>query len=297
MSHDTASRVHSLSMADGVTLHVEDWLLPTASGRRACLLLVHGLGEHIGRYRHVIRAMLSLGIEVRGFDQRGFGRSAGPRGVIPRDDALLDDLQRVYDDWCADRGERSFLLGHSMGGAVAGRAATGGWVSPRGLVLSSPALATRRTRLQNLALRIGRRLSPDRAVPSGLKVEFVSRDPAVVAAYRSDPLNHGLITPRLANFIVAAGPPVVAAAPDVAFPVLLLIATNDRLVDIAGAQRFHDRLPPGLRTMHVYEGFYHEVFNEPQEDQARVFGDLRAWLIRLVDGTDGAIQGVGASGG
>lgn len=290
MSDESAPRLRSLAMADGVSLHVEDWLLPPGSQRRGCLLLVHGLGEHIGRYRHVIRAMRALGIEVRGFDQRGFGQSSGPRGVIPRDDALLDDLQRVFEDWCADRGERSVLLGHSMGGAVAGRAATGGWVEPRALVLSSPALATLRSGLQNLALRIGRRFSPDRAVPSGLKADYVSRDPSVVAAYRSDPLNHGLITPRLANFIVAAGPQVIAAAPAVAFPVLLLIATQDRLVDVAGARRFHDRLPPGLRTLHVYEGFYHEVFNEPAEDRARVFQDLEEWLIRMLEATDGHLH-------
>jgi len=291
MSHEIAPREHTLAMPDGVALHVEDWLLAPGSARRGCLLLVHGLGEHVGRYRHVIRALLALGIEVRGLDQRGFGRSPGPRGAIPRDDALLDDLKLVYDEWCANRGERSFLLGHSMGGAVAARAATGGWIRPRALVLSSPALATRRSRLQDLALRIGRRLSPDRAVPSGLKADFVSRDAAVVAAYRSDPLNHGLITPRLAGFIVEAGPQAIAAAPEVAFPVLLLLATHDRLVDIAGARQFHDRLPPRLRTLQVYEGFYHEVFNEPDEDQARVLDDLKAWLNRMIDEASGGMHG------
>lgn len=291
MSHEIAPREHTLAMADEVELHVEDWLLPPGRARRGGLLLVHGLGEHIGRYRHVIRALLSVGIEVRGYDQRGFGRSPGPRGAIARDDALLDDLKLVYDDWCTDRGEQSFLLGHSMGGAVAGLAATGGWISPRALVLSSPALATRRSRLQDLALRIGRRLSPDRAVPSGLKADFVSRDPAVVAAYRRDPLNHGLITPRLAGFIVEAGPRVIAAAPKVGFPVLVLVATRDRLVDVAGARQFHDRLPPGLGTLRVYEGFYHEVFNEPDEDQARVLDDLETWLTRVSADANGGVTG------
>ena len=281
--NEAAPRVRTLAMADGTALHEEDWLLPPGLPRRGCLLLVHGLGEHIGRYRHVIRAMLSIGIEVRGYDQRGFGQSPGPRGRLPGDGVLLDDARLVYEDWCADRGERAFLLGHSMGGAVAGRAATGGWIRPRGLVLSAPALATVRSRLQNLALRIGRRLSPDRAVPSGLKADFVSRDPAVVAAYRSDPLNHGLITPRLAGFIVDAGPAVIAAAPDITFPTLVLIGTADRLVDVRGARLFHDRLPPGLRTLHVYEGFYHELFNEPLGDQARVLVDLQGWLIQVSD--------------
>lgn len=281
-----APRIRTLAMADAIALHVEDWLLPPGSPRRGTALLVHGLGEHIGRYRHVIGALLSVGIEVRGFDQRGFGQSPGARGSIPAGDALLDDARLVYDDWCADRRDHAFLIGHSMGGAVAGRAATGGWIQPRGLVLSSPALATMRSALQNLALRIGKRLSPDRAVPSGLKADFVSRDPAVVAAYRSDPLNHGLITPRLAGFIVDAGPRIIAAAPQVRFPTLVLIGTADRLVDVAGARLFHDRLPPGVRTMRIYEGFYHEIFNEPSADRARVLGDLQAWFVRASEAAD-----------
>jgi len=277
--NDAAPRVRALAMADGVRLHMEDWVLPAGVARRGCALLVHGLGEHIGRYRHVIGYLLSVGIEVRGFDQRGFGQSPGPRSGIPYDDALLDDARLVYDDWCSDRGDLAFLIGHSMGGAVAGRAATGGWIRPRGLVLSSPAIGTLRSGLQKLALKIGRRLSPNRAVPSGLKADFVSRDPEVVAAYRSDPLNHGLITPRLAGFIVDAGPRIIAAAPDVRFPTLVLIATADRLVDIAGARLFHDRLPQALRTLHVYDGFYHEIFNELPAERARVLGDLQAWLL------------------
>ena len=278
--------VRKLPMADGVALHVEDWVLPIGVPRRGCALLVHGLGEHIGRYRHVIDSMLSVGIEVRGYDQRGFGRSPGPRAGLPHDHALLDDVRLAYDDWCAERGEPAFLIGHSMGGTVAARAATGGWIRPRGLVLSSPAIATLRSRLQKLALLIGRRLSPNGVVPSGLNADLVSRDPTVVAAYRSDPFNHGLITPRLAGFIVDAGPRIIAAAPEVRFPTLVLIGTDDRLVDIAGARRFHDRLPQALRTLHAYDGLYHEIFNELPMHRARVLGDLQAWLVRISEGGD-----------
>lgn len=271
-------------MADGLALHIEDWRVPASMPRRGIALLVHGLGEHIGRYRDVIRALLALGIAVRGFDQRGFGRSPGPRSRIPQDDTLLEDVRRVYDDWCAHRGEPAFLIGHSMGGAVAARAATGGWIRPRGLILSSPALATRMSRLQKLALRIGKRLSPDRAVPSGLKAGMVSRDPAVVADYRSDPLNHGLITPRLTQFIVQAGERAIADASEVRFPCLVLIGSGDRIVDVAGAQAFHQRLPARLGTLHVYEGGYHELFNEIPALRAAVLADLGAWLVTMTDG-------------
>jgi alpha-beta hydrolase superfamily lysophospholipase len=287
-SHQSAI-AGQIAMADGVLLHAEDWLLPAGMPRRGSALIVHGLGEHIGRYGHVARSLLSIGIEVRGYDQRGFGRSPGPRGSIPHQHALLDDARLVYDDWRDDRSDVPFLIGHSMGGAVAARAATGGWIRPRGLVLCSPAIAGRMSGLQKLALQVGKRLSPNRPVPSGLKAEFVSRDPAVVADYRSDPLNHGLITPRLAQFIVDAGPKTLAAAAQLCVPTLVLLGSADRLIDVASARLFYERLPPQLATLRVYEGFYHELFNEPAADRARLLADLNAWLVRVADG-DGATR-------
>ena len=277
------SSSRTITTADGLALHAEDWLLPAGIARRGSALIVHGLGEHIGRYAHVAESLLSIGIEVRGYDQRGFGQSPGARGMIPHEDALLDDARLVYDDWRRDRPVDPFLIGHSMGGAVAARAASGGWIRPRGLVLSSPAIAGRMSGLQKLALQVGRRLSPNRAVPSGLKADYVSRDPAVVADYRSDPLNHGLITPRLAQFIVSAGPKSIAAAADLHVPTLVLVASADRLIDVASARLFHERLPAGVGTLHVYDGLFHELFNELPADRSRVLADLNAWLVKTAD--------------
>jgi alpha-beta hydrolase superfamily lysophospholipase len=118
-------------------------------------------------------------------------------------------------------------------------------------------------------------------VPSGLKARFVSRDPAVVADYLGDPLNHGLVTPRLAQFVVSAGPKSIAAAADFQVPTLVLIGTADRLVDLPSARMFHDHLPARVRTLRVYAGYYHELFNEPPVDRARVLADLNDWLIRV----------------
>jgi alpha-beta hydrolase superfamily lysophospholipase len=277
--NDPMPQVRTLAMNDGVELHVEDWLLTAQTPRRGCVLIVHGLGEHIGRYPHVARALLAAGIEVRGYDQRGFGRSPGTRGAIPRDDALLDDARTVFDHWRQDRGDQPFLFGHSMGGAVAARAVVDGVIAPRGLVLSSPAIAGRLSRLQRVALRVGRRLSPDRAVPSGLKAAYVSRDPAVVADYRGDPLNHGLITPRLAQFVVDAGARALAGAAGLQVPTLVMIGSEDRLVDVASARQFHERLPAVLRTLRVYEGCYHELFNELAAERARALSDLANWFV------------------
>lgn len=268
---------------DGLALQVSDWRLPAGAARRGCLLIVHGLGEHIGRYAHVARSVVAAGFEVRGYDQRGFGASPGPRGVIPHEDALLDDARRVFEAWHHECGELPVLLGHSMGGAVAARACTGGWISPRALALSSPAIAGRLSAAQRLALRVGRWLVPDRPLPSLLDPGAVSRDPAVVADYRSDPRNHALASPRLADFILRAGQQALADASSMRVPTLVMIGTADRLVDVAAARAFHDAVPPSLRTLRVYEGFYHELFNEPADDRARVLADLQAWLSGLPD--------------
>ena len=268
-----------LTMPDGTRIQVEDWLTGTAGPRRGALMIVHGLGEHFGRYGHVARSLNAIGFDVRGYDQRGFGRSDGARGLIPCRDALLDDAGRVFDDWAAERGVQPFLLGHSMGGAVAARAATGGWIAPCGLILSSPAIAGRMSSTQRLALGVGKRLLPDRAVASGLDASAVSRDPAVVADYLADPLNHGLISPRLADFIVTAGPQSIAAAPSFDAPVLLLLGTADRLIDIGRARDFGAALPAGRLTLKVYEGLFHELFNELPAERARVLTDVNDWLI------------------
>ena len=290
MNDETTPDARTLAMADGLALHVEDWALPLGKPRRACALLVHGLGEHIGRYRHVIHSLLAVGIEVRGYDQRGFGRSPGARGVIAHDDVLLDDARVVFDAWRRDRGEQPFLIGHSLGGAIAARAATGGWIEPRGLALSSPAIAGRVSGLQKLALGVGKRLSPNRPVPSGLKSQYVSRDPEVVAAYRRDPLNHGLITPRLAQFIIDSGTRALAAAAQLQVPTLVMIGTADRLIDVASARLFHDRLPAALRTLRVYDGFYHELFNEPGEGGARAIADLAAWIVAVAGAPPATVE-------
>ena len=128
-----------MRLADGTTIFLREWPVPEGTEQRGAVLLVHGLGEHSGRYAHVAERLTALGLHVRGYDHRGHGESEGPRGSVPRPEALLDDLRAVFED-LADGGAPPFLLGHSLGGATAARAATGGWVTPRGLVLSSPAL-------------------------------------------------------------------------------------------------------------------------------------------------------------
>jgi alpha-beta hydrolase superfamily lysophospholipase len=270
----------SLQLPDGASLRLRGWRLPEGQTRQGSVLLVHGLGEHSGRYAHVAEMLGALGLEVRAYDHRGHGGSDGTRGGVPQPETLLDDLRAVFEDLAAaGDGSAPFLLGHSLGGAVAARAATGGWVTPRGLILSSPALRTPPiSRAQRVLLRIGRRLAPDLGAPNRLPLDRLSHDPATIAAYRADDLVHDRITPRLYDFLVDAGAAARRDAARFTVPTLLVVAGADRLVDPEGAREFAAALPPGVGTLHWYDDLYHEVFNEREPDRTRVLGDVVAWL-------------------
>ena len=256
-------------------LHLRDWPVPAGLPRRGSVLLVHGLGEHAGRYVHVAERLSALGLEVRGYDHAGHGRSEGPRGGVAHPDAMLDDLRDVFTGLPAP----AFLLGHSLGGAVAARAVTGGWVAPRGLILSSPALRPPPIgRAQSALLAVARRIAPDRAFPNRLPVDRLSHDPQEVAAYRADPLVHDRISPRLYDFLVDAGECARRDAGRLTVPTLLLVAGSDELVDASASREFSAALPPGTGTLHWYDDLYHELFNEREPDRGRVLGDLEAWL-------------------
>jgi alpha-beta hydrolase superfamily lysophospholipase len=268
----------------GSELHVRGWPVPAGVARRGSILLVHGLGEHSGRYAAVAERLVALGLAVRAYDHGGHGESPGARGRVGHPDAMLDDLRTVFAA-LDEEGRRAgdpgapFLLGHSLGGAVAARAATGGWVTPRGLVLSSPALRTHPLgRAQSALLAVARRIAPDLAAPNRLPADKLSHDPAQVAAYRSDPLVHDRITARLYDFLADAGAAARRDAARFRVPTLLVVAGADRVVDARGAHEFAAALPAGVGTLHAYPGLYHELFNEREPDRTRVLDDVCAWL-------------------
>jgi alpha-beta hydrolase superfamily lysophospholipase len=271
------------SLPDGTRIVERVWPAEPELPNAGSLLLVHGLGEHAARYDHVAAAIAALGIEVRSWDQRGFGRSGGARATLPHPDALLDDAAWMFERLAAARraigdARPPFVLGHSMGGAIVARAVTGGRIAPRGMILSSPALLPRLAAPDRLATAVGRRLAPHLRVPSRVPRGLLSHDPAVEAALDVDEAAHDRVTPRLVAFMVDAGRHAIEDAPRCRVPTLLQVAGDDRLVDPAGAVRFHERLPAGLGTLRVYDGLYHEIYNERPTDRAAVLADLTAWL-------------------
>jgi alpha-beta hydrolase superfamily lysophospholipase len=271
----------TLTSDDGIRLHVREWPHEVPRGT---VFLVHGLGEHIGRYEHVARHLNAWGWRVVGHDHRGHGRSDGPRGRIPAPDALQRDLAHVIDAMRTPRGGPRLLLGHSLGGLVAARfVAEGLQAEPQtwsrhvdALVLSSPALDPGMNGAQKALLAILGPLAPDLGVANGLKPAWISRDPAVVAAYVADPLVHDRVTPRLVRFVVDGGEFVRTLAPRWAVPTLLMWAGSDRCVAPRGSAAFAAAAPKDRVTAREFAPLFHEIFNEPE--QAEVFDCLRAWL-------------------
>jgi alpha-beta hydrolase superfamily lysophospholipase len=269
-------RQHKISAADGTALQIFDhWISEPGAGKGG-IVIMHGLGEHSGRYSHVVRFFNECGLSVRCYDHRGHGKSEGPRGDVPNGDVLLQDAQIVIEDFANQLAEPPLLLGHSMGGLYAARFALANLAPLRGVILSSPALAIYMSGGQKLLLKILNLLAPRLGIPNGLDVKGLSHDPAVVKAYKNDSLVHSRITARLLIRMLAAMEFCQAHASEMSIPLLMVVAGSDRLVDPAGSRAFFPRLPAGLATMHLYDALYHELFNEI--DARPVFDDVRRWL-------------------
>jgi acylglycerol lipase len=250
---------------------------------RAVVVLVHGYGEHSGRYAHVGQRLRAAGYAAYALDHHGHGRSAGERARITLSEAV-SDLHRFVEII----GERHtgcpvFMLGHSMGGALALRYAMAYGDTLSGLIISSPlAIVHGRPAAKALGRRLG-------SVLPGLPVAKldpadISRDPAVVAAYRSDPLvRHGGIPALTAAEFLAHADSLPADVTRVTVPTLLLYATADRLCDPEGARMIAERIGASDLTVIPYEGLFHEILNEPERD--RVLDDVLAWLAPRVPAT------------
>jgi len=265
---------------DGHNLALYDWPLSTRRAPRGVVLIVHGLGEHAWRYNDLAQQLNEWGFFVRAYDQRGHGDSGGQAGVLPDEDALIEDLFEVVDDTRRRLAERFncplILLGHSMGGLVSAAFVQRALAPIDLLVLSSPALDTGLSAVKRKLIGLMLRLAPDKALGNGLDARKISHDPKVVEAYQRDRRVHDRISARLAHFIDRNGPIVIGSAPRWTVPTLLMYAGDDHLVSPAGSAAFAAAAPAGVVHARRFEGLYHEIFNEV--GKAPVLSTLRAWL-------------------
>ena len=246
---------------------------------KAVLLVVHGLGEHCGRYMNVVNHFVPLGYAVYGLDHIGHGKSDGAREYVERFEDFTDNLTTyttMVTSWQA--GKPVFLLGHSLGGLIATYYLLDHQASFKGAIISAPAIKIG-AGISKATITMGKVLSVvmPKAGVLALDAGAISRDPQVVSTYANDPLVfHGKTPARLAAEMLKAMQRVTAELGKITLPFIAVQGGQDKLVDPTGAQMLYDQASSKDKTLKIYDGLYHEVFNEPE--RARVLGDVETWL-------------------
>lgn len=268
----------TLAGVAGSRVAYRTWEMPEA---RAALLVVHGLGEHSGRYAEFGESMATRGISTFALDLRGHGLSSGRRGHVPRFGVFLEEIDRFRRevDGLAGAGVPLFLFGQSMGGLIALRYLEDWSGRFRGAVIAAPWLATAMPvpRWKVAAATALMRILPALPFRHGIDPAALSRDAGIVAAYRADPLVHRSITPRAFHEVSAAMHAVLQRHDRIRDPVLFLIPGDDRVVDSDRSLRFARAIVSADVAIRVYPGHYHELLNEP--DRARFCGEIGDWIL------------------
>ncbi len=272
--------VSNAPAGDGIDLLVRHWPVEGSDPTWASLLLVHGLGEHSGRYEHVGEQLAAAGVDAWAYDHRGNGGSAGRRGHV---DAWSDYHEDLADRLAAVRSEAGgrpvVLYGHSMGGlVVAGYLlhdeTAGGRPQPDLVVLASPALESTLAAWKQTLAPVMARLVPTLAVPNGIDGSTLSRDPTVGERAASDPLSTSASTTRFGAEALAEQARVRRLAPrGFEQPTLVLHGLDDGLVPPGASARFEGARNVERRT---YPGLRHELHNEPEGPA--ILAEVIAWL-------------------
>lgn len=271
----------SFTANDGLTIYHQSWL-PDGDAK-AVVILVHGLGEHSGRYGHVADRLAGAGYAVHALDHRGHGKSEGTRVFVKSYDEFMSDIAQ-YRTWVEGEhpGLPVVMLGHSMGGNIAMGHALDHQDGLAGLALSGAALKPGDD-LSNVQIKIFSlvaKVAPGFR-PQGLPAEAVSRDPAVVQAYLDDPLVfNGKITAGLGAALIGAMRSFPERYPSLRLPIWIGHGTDDQLADVEGSRQLERLATNADVTADYYDGLYHEIFNEPEQEQ--VLDDLVTWLDGVV---------------
>ena len=274
MKHDEST----FSGFGGLELYYQCWR-PEGEPRVA-LAIVHGFGEHSGRYGNVVDWFVPKGYAVYAFDLRGHGRSPGPRGHVNEWAEFRRDvkafLELVHEQ---EPGRAVFLLGHSMGGLIVLEYVLHHPEGLAGVIASGPVLA--QAGVSPLLITLSKILSgilPRLTLDTKLDATAVSRDPAVVEAYVSDPLVHSLGTPRLGTELTRAVEWTQAHAVEMRVPCLIVHGSADLLAPPEGSRLFYENVTLADKERQVYEGYYHEVFNDVGKE--RVLAAVEVWIER-----------------
>ncbi|MFV8818902.1 lysophospholipase [Haliea sp. E17] len=264
---------------DGLSLYFQYWFAPQP---RAVVLIAHGAGEHCSRYQPLASFLTGHGFTVAALDHPGHGKSDGTYGHVERFSQYRESLGEFREKISADfPGLPIVLLGHSMGGLISADYLIGHQQEFIGCALSGPAIASE---LEPGALQIGLIRLLSRFLPTlgvmQLEAGGISRDPRVVQEYTSDPLvHHGKYSARFVSELFATMQRVQEEAQKISLPLLLMHGEADSMTSPKGSKLLFERVSSKQKTLKLYPGLYHEIFNEPEHEQ--VFADLLAWCETL----------------
>ena len=249
--------------------------------RRAKLLIVHGLGEHIARYDAISKEFNAAGIEMVGFDQRGHGENPGRKGHVNSFDELLSDLDLFVEEEKCE--VPLFMLGHSLGGLIAARYVEEHPDKLKGVVLSSGAFSSDNiSGFLKFIANFFSVLFPTVAFSNGIDVKYLSRNPKIVEDYQKDPLVHNKITARLASEIFKNTDVVFRNAKSFTTPVLFVAGSEDRVVPHEGTKKLFSSVSSKDKKMIIFDGGYHEIFCDPElSDKFRK--TIVDWIVERLD--------------
>lgn len=269
-------REHNWKSADGLNIFGQSWMPDGAP--KALICVVHGMGEHGGRYNHLVDYFVPKGYGVFALDQRGHGKSGGQRGHMPGLESLMSDMDlflaeaaRLWDN------VPQFLFGHSMGGNVVLNYSIRRTPKVKAVIASAPYLRLAFTP-PAWKVSLGKAVAgiiPGLSQSTNLEVEAISRDPQEVAKYNADKLNHGKITASFFVNINDAGEWAIEHAAELNVPALVYHGTADRLTSHDGTKQFAAN-SNGKAEFKSFEGFYHELHNDIGKEQ--VFAFVEKWL-------------------
>lgn len=246
---------------------------------KAVVGIVHGFGEHSGRYAHVAAFLNRHGYAVTTYDLPGHGQTQGKRGHVDRYDTLLDSVQTLLDFTRTEYPELPvFLFGHSMGGNILANFLIRRQPRIKGAVVQGAWLKVpyELPKFEIWLAKTMRNILPSIQVSSKLDVSAVSRDPAVVAAYKADKLNHSVITPGWFFGAYEAQQYAIDHAADIQVPTLIMHGAADKIAGPDGSKALYENGNKALLTFKTWDGLYHEIHNEPE--QQAVLAYMTGWL-------------------
>ena len=269
---------------DGLEIYSKSWA-PTGKAK-GVVCLVHGVGEHIGRYQADGEALTGAGYILAGFDQRGFGKSGGQRGHTPNLEAYFDDIDLFLSQITQRYPNLScFLYGHSMGGILV--LAYTPLRNPKiiGVIATAPGLKTsiEEQKLKVFMAKLLGNIYPTFTLQSGVDAQMLSRDPQVADLYTNDPLVHTLVTAAWGKAMLRAIDLALKNASSFPLPLLLMQGTKDEIAYPSSSPMFADLAPKDKVTLKMWEGFKHELHTDPEK--AEVFKTMIDWMDKHLETT------------